>query len=165
MTPEDIRTIGSFLDSFGTMTLATHGPVGPWAASLFFARDEQLNLYFISSMHSNHVKELLAADTVAVTVNADHKEWKDIRGLQIFGTAQHLEQDERSEAEGLYLQKFENMRHVLSAPSTAAERKISEKFLASDFFCIRPKMIRIIDNTKGFGHTEEFIVGGPPVGD
>lgn len=114
-------------------------------------------------MNSNHVKGILAADTVVVTVIADHKNWKNIRGLQIFGKAQHLDQDERSEAEGLYLQTFDNLRHALSAPSTAAERKISERLLASDFFCIRPMMIRVIDNTKGFGHTEEFIVGDPPV--
>jgi len=145
--------------------LATHGAAGPWAASLFFAHDEQLNLYCISSMNSNHVKGILAADTVVVTVIADHKNWKNIRGLQIFGKAQHLDQDERFEAEGLYLQKFEKIRHVLSAPSTMAEREISERFLASDFFCIRPTTIRIIDNTKGFGHTEEFVVGDPPVGD
>ena len=109
------------------------GHARPWAASLFFAHDEQLNLSCISSMNSNHVKGFLAADTVVVTVIADHKNWKNIRSLQIFGKAQHLDQDERFEAEGLYLQKFEKIRHVLSAASTMAERKISEWFLQAIF--------------------------------
>ena len=157
MTPEDFTTIGTFLDSCGTLTLATYGPAGPWAASLFFARDRQLNLYFISSRKSRHVQDLLASGTVAVTVNADHKEWKGIRGLQIYGAAERLDQDERPEAEGLYLQKFTDLRQLLSAPSTAAERMISHEFQASDFYRIRPATIRMIDNTKGFGHIEEFL--------
>jgi len=165
MTPENYKTLGSFLDSFGTLTLATHGASGPWAATLFFVHDPQLNLYFISGRNSRHVRDSLTTGRVAATINADHKEWTAIRGLQISGTIRLLNQDERPAAQGLYLQKFKDLQHVISAPSSVAERKISDNFLASDFFCIRPLTIRMIDNTKGFGHTEEFVPGCLPAPD
>lgn len=165
MTSEDYRNLGAFLDSFGTLTLATHGDSGPWAATLFFAHDQQLNLYFVSSNNSRHVRDSLSADKVAATVNADHKEWTSIRGLQISGTVRRLNQDERAEAQSLYLEKFKDLKHVICTPSSAAERKISGSFQASDFFCIRPLTIRMIDNIKGFGYTEEFSPGSLPTPD
>ena len=63
MNPDDIATVGSFLDSLSTLTLATCGP-----AALFFVRDEEFNLYFISSQRSRHVRDLLTDPNVAVTV-------------------------------------------------------------------------------------------------
>ncbi len=72
MNADDIATVGSFLDSLSTLTLATYGPAGPWAASLFFARDEECNLYFISSQSSRHVQDLLTEPNVAVTVKWGH---------------------------------------------------------------------------------------------
>lgn len=158
MNPGDIATVGSFLDSFSTLTLATYGPTGPWAASLFFARDEELNLYFMSSRRTRHVKDLLTEPTVAVTVNEDHNNWTDIRGLQISGTAEVVAENGRADAAELYLQKFSDVRHILSAPSTDAEGKIAESFMASEFIRIRPKTIRMIDNIKGFGHKAEFVL-------
>ena len=165
MNPDDIAAVGSFLDSFSTLTLATYGPAGPWATSLFFARDEELNLYFVSSQRARHVKDLLSEPTVAVTVNGIHDNWKDIRGLQIAGTAEIVTKNRRDDAAGLYLQKFSDLRHILSAPSTDAERKIAGSFTASDFFRIRPRTVRMIDNIKGFGHKAEFVIGDSNLSD
>jgi len=47
---------------------------------------------------------------------------------------------------------------VLTAPSSEAERKILEAFRASSFFRIRPRRIRMIDNTKEFGYAQEFLL-------
>jgi len=162
MTPEEASAIGSFLDSFGTLTLATHGPCGPWAASLFYARDEQLNLYFISSEDSRHARELRADQRVAVTVNTDHSQWAGIRGLQIAATAEPVEAQDRPSVETLYLMKSKELQPLLAAPGSAAEDRIAQKFNASLFFRIRPITIRLIDNTQGFAHAQEFQVRALP---
>lgn len=159
MNPDDIATVGSFLDSLSTLTLATCGPAGPWAAALFFVRDEEFNLYFISSQSSRHVQDLLTDPNVAVTVNGDPDNWIEIRGLQISGTAEVVTENERADATSLYLQKFSDVRRILSAPSTDAERRIAESFTASEFFRIRPRTVRMIDNIKGFGYKAEFVLG------
>jgi len=160
MTPEEYSAVGAFLDSCGTLTLATSGPAGAWAASLFFARDAQLNLYFISSTETRHVQDFLANPLVAVTVNADYTQWAPIRGLQIAATVERLSDGERPEAERLYLDKFQDLRPLLAGPSSGAERKILQAFRASSFFRIRPKRIRMIDNSRGFGFNQEFLLPG-----
>jgi len=157
MTPEEYSAVGAFLDSCGTLTLATSGPDGAWAASLFFSRDAQLNLYFISSGETRHVQDLLANPSVAVTVNSDYTEWAPIKGLQIAGTAERLGDGERVEAERLYFDKFKDLGRLLADPASEAERKIGRAFRASSFFCVRPKRIRLIDNTKGFGYSQEYL--------
>lgn len=158
MTPKEHNAVGAFLDSCGTLTLATSGPAGAWAASLFFARDAHLNLYFISSTETRHVQDFLANPSVAVTVNADYTEWAPIRGLQIAGTVERLGDEERPAAERLYLDKFQDLRPLLAGPASEAERNILQAFRASSFFRIRPGRIRMIDNTKGFGYNQEFLL-------
>lgn len=158
MTPDELNAIGRILDSVGTLTLATCDSSVPWATSLFFARDVNLNLYFLSGQRTRHVRDLLAIDDVAVTVNADYRAWKHIRGLQIGGTADVVAKATRPEIVALYLDKFTELRKVVSAPAGVFEQQIAKAFEASDFFRIRPKTIRMIDNTMGFGHTSEFIL-------
>ncbi len=159
MNRDDIAAVGSFLDSISALTLATSGPAGPWAASLFFVHDEEFNLYFISSQNSRHVQDLLTEPTVAVTVNGDPDNWIDIRGLQISGTAEVVTESGKADATRLYLQKFSDVSRILSAPSTDEERKIAGSFRASEFFRIRPRSVRMIDNVKGFGYKTEFLLG------
>jgi len=158
MTPDELNAIGQILDSVGTLTLATCDSSVPWATSLFFARDENLNLYFLSGQRTRHIRNLLTSNSVAVTVNADYRTWNSIRGLQIGGTAAVVAQATRSEIVALYLDKFTELRKVVSAPDDVLEQQIAKALAASDFFRIRPKTIRMIDNTKGFGHTSEFLL-------
>lgn len=158
MTREEFLLLCGFIDGFATLTLATQGPDGPWAASLFFARDARLNLYFISDRNSRHARELVACDTVAVTVNRDHRHWANIRGLQIAGKAKRVPHARRSEAAELYLKKFTDLEAPIRKPRNAEERAIARRFEASDFFFIRPTTIRMIDNAQGFGHSREFVL-------
>ncbi|MEJ8569675.1 pyridoxamine 5'-phosphate oxidase family protein [Elongatibacter sediminis] len=148
----------AFVDAFSTLTLATTGPDGPWAAALFFARDEALNLYFISSPKSRHVRNLGADRRVCVTVNGDHDDWFDIRGLQIDGVAEYIAPAQRDEVAEYYLSRFSDLRRIVSEPGTAAEHKIAAAFQASEFIRVRPQFIRLIDNTRGFGTSIEFVL-------
>lgn len=158
MTSEEIDKVGAFLDAFSTMTLATQGPAGPWAAPLFYAHDKALNIYFLSSEKSRHIKDLLSEPNVAVTVNGLHDRWTDICGLQMAGTAGLIADDRRGEVADLYLQKFPEIRRILSTQSSDAERKIAKGFTQSNFYCIRLSTIRLIDNKKSFGHKDEFVL-------
>lgn len=156
MTRQEVERVGSFLDSLNTMTLATQGPAGPWAATVFFVRDDALNLYFVSSPETRHVRDLLAAGAVAVTVNGDHDSWDDIRGLQISGTAEPVPEAQRPDVVERYLGKFTKIRRVVEHPASAPERGIAERFMTSAFFRIRPVTIRFIDNTVSFGYRTEW---------
>lgn len=156
MSPEDTATVGAFLDSYATLTLATHGSDGPWAATLFYAHDAALNLYFISSRTTRHVRDLLANPGVAATVSTDLDDWQRIRGLQIAAHAEPIAADEKDVVSALYLKKFPAVGELLKAPQTDSEEKIAKGFAASAFFRLRPRTIRLVDNTQGFGHKLEL---------
>jgi len=156
MSPEDTAAVGAFLDSYATLTLATQGPEGPWAATLFYAHDSALHLYFLSSRTTRHVRDLLANPEVAATVATDLDDWQMIRGLQIAAQAEPIADDEKGAIRAQYRKKFPAVGRLLDAPQTDSKTKIAAGFAASTFFRLRPRTIRLVDNTQGFGHRQEF---------
>lgn len=158
LTPEAAKAVGAVLGSHTTMTLATNGADGPWAAALFYAHDSDLNLYFISAPGTRHAADIERDPKVAVAVNAQHKDWSDIRGLQISGVAEIVPPDQRPGAVEIYLAKFPDLRPLFSAPRDEQESRIARAFAASPFYRVRPNTIRLIDNGKAFGHREEYVL-------
>jgi uncharacterized protein YhbP (UPF0306 family) len=145
-----------------TMTLATTGPDGePQAAAVFYAADDQLNLYFLSDPSSRHGRNLKRDSRVAATVQADGQPWREIRGLQIEGTARETEgARETARAAGVYGLRFQFFRGILdnrNAFHEASGSSILRDALASSrFYVLRPDWIRLIDNREGLGHKEEL---------
>lgn len=158
LTPAAAKAVGDFLDSHTTMTLATSGEDGPWAAALFYARDPDLKLYFISARDTRHAAHIERNPKVAVTVNAQHEDWFDIRGLQIGGVAEIVLPDQRADTVEIYLAKFPALRPLFSAPRNEQESRIAQAFAASPFYRVRPDRIRLIDNSKAFGHRDEYVL-------
>ncbi len=158
LTPAAAKAVGDFLGSHTTMTLATGGEEGPWAAALFYAHDSDLRLYFISARDTRHAADIERNPKVAVAVNAQHKDWSGIRGLQIGGVAEIVPPDQRADAVETYLAKFPDLRPLFSAPRTKQESRIAQAFAASPFYRVRPDRIRFIDNTKAFGHSDEYVL-------
>ncbi len=156
LTPGAARAVGGFLDSHTTMTLATSGDDGPSAAALFFAHDPDLNLYFISDKNTRHAAHIEQDSEVGVAINGQHEDWFDIRGLQIKGVASIVRPGLRDKALKTYLEKFPTLDRLFTSPSSEQERRIARAFGTSPFFQVRPKWIRFIDNSKAFGHREEF---------
>ena len=156
LTPEAAATVGDFLDSHTTMTLATGGEDGPWAAAVFYARDAEFNLYFISAVSTRHAAHIAHNPKVAATVNRQHDDWFDIRGLQIEGVAGIVPPEEREAVVERYLAKFPTLRPLFASPRDEQEKKIAKAFAASPFYRVRPGWIRLIDNTKSFGYSAEY---------
>jgi hypothetical protein len=147
-----------FLAAHTCMTLATMGPDGaPQAAAVFFAADEALNLYFLSSPSSRHSQNLTREPRVAATVHADGQAWQTIRGLQIEGTAHQVEVvGELAHAARVYAGRFEFLKGLLGASDANVPLVLRGPVASSRFYVLRPAWIRLIDNTQGFGHKEEL---------
>lgn len=158
LTPSAAKAVGDFLGSHTTMTLATSGEDGPWAAALFYAHDSNLSLYFISAKDTQHAADIEFNPKVAVAVNTQHEDWSDIRGLQIGGVAEIVTPDQRAAAVETYLTKFPTLRPLFSSPRNEQESRIARAFAASPFYRVRPNRIRLIDNSKAFGHRDEYVL-------
>ncbi|MGH7867802.1 MAG: pyridoxamine 5'-phosphate oxidase family protein [Candidatus Dormibacteraceae bacterium] len=87
-TEEKIRSlIVQYLSQAKLMQLATSVEGQPWACSVWFAADDQLNLYFFSSEARRHSKEVLENPRVAGAIALPHEPKDPARGVQFEGIA------------------------------------------------------------------------------
>ena len=129
------------------LTLATVSPDGaPAAASLFFAYDENLHLYFLSAEHTQHVQNLLHDPRVAVTIAPPAQHWQEIRGLQLRGTA-HMLTNAAAEARAraIYAARF---------PFIGS---FGQMLTQMRWFKIVPHWARLTDNRIAFAHKQEWV--------
>jgi uncharacterized protein YhbP (UPF0306 family) len=147
MSGGETRTqISRLLAEQSTLTLATIDPAGqPIAASLFFAADTQLNLFWTSSANSRHSRNIARDARAAVTVHNATWSWRDIVGAQLEGEAVEIGPGaDWQSALDLYLSKFPFAKGF--------EAELSR----SSFYRFTPRWGRLIDNGQGFGHKEEI---------
>jgi uncharacterized protein YhbP (UPF0306 family) len=147
MSDDDTRAaIGAFLAAHSTLTLSTVGPAGqPMAASLFFAANPELRLFWLSSPTSRHSQNLARQSAVAVTVHNETWTWSDIAGVQMEGQALMVPAGDAWQAAWrLYRAKF---------PFVAELRAEVTK---SNFYVFSPVWMRLIDNSRGFGNKVEI---------
>ena len=71
--------------------LATLGDNGVWSNPVYFAWDEDFNLYFISQPPSRHMKNLEKDPRIAVSIyNTKQSTFDDVVGIQLEGRANIL---------------------------------------------------------------------------
>lgn len=138
--------VSNFLKKHTTFTLATvDREAWPQAASLFYASDDALNLFWVSGDKSRHSQNLERVSRVAISIHNETWDWRDIQGVQIDGQARRLiDPDETDRAWALFRDKF---------PFTA---EFVDQIARSAFYLCVPRWIRLIDNSKEFGQREEF---------
>ncbi len=128
----------------------------PWACELFFVSDADLVLYFISSPDSRHSQDLLRSPQVAVTLSQKASDWFCVKGLQISGEASRVPDSLRPAVLALYLQKSPQLQALYRQPANAAEELIRQRLINSCFYAIRPRWIRLIDNSRHFASKREL---------
>jgi len=156
MDKASVEKIYSLLKECNVMSLATCDDNTPWAASVFFVADDVFNLYFISGQSSRHSQNGATNSRIAVTINKDHSDWFTISGLQIEGSVSVSPVQERERVLALYLHKFSSLSRLRDNPSNEQEKLIVDRLMASDFYCLTPRKIRLIDNSMGFGFKAEI---------
>lgn len=139
-----------FMDSHTTMTLATSVDGEPWAAAVFYAR-RGYELVFFSSPGSRHSRAIAESEKVAAAIHGDYSNWRDIKGLQMEGTARKLDGPiEVAKATATYLRRYPFVSQFLKAPETISEQVIG-KMSDVSLYVFQPESIRYLDNSAGFG--------------
>lgn len=151
------QQILDYLHSHNTMTLATCAGDSPWAATVFYA-SEEFRLYFFSSPESRHCQNLAANPHVAVTVQEDYKDWREIKGIQLEGKVVAVESVlEKAKAMTAYARKYPSVIKLFTNPASGVFYKA---FLKVKFYCVMPERVFYIDNEQGFGKRQELAVSG-----
>ena len=144
----------AFIAAHNTLTLATEQDGRPWASSLFYANDG-FTLYVVSDPETQHAKNLKGNPRVAVTIAEDHRDWRAITGLQLEGTCEEIGHPvDAARALAVYATKFSFIGDLLRAP-----KALGSAMAKARFHRINPHWVRLIDNTRGFGHKEEIHLG------
>ncbi len=156
MQEEDRSAVRDLLESYNTISLATCHDGKPWNASLFFASDKHLNIYFVSDYRTRHARHIQESDIAVAAINADCALWTEVRGLQVEGRVTVTSGLERMNALRYYLGKFRDVKALFEAPKDDNERTIAERLKAANMYCLKPTWIRLIDNRRWFGYKAEF---------
>ena len=133
----------TFLRAHQVLTLAV---AGPYAAALFYAVDDELNLYVLTDPATRHGLALSRSDRVAGTIQRDRQRWQEIRGVQLTGRCERLTGAERAAGWALFLQRF----------ALAGAAELAPALAKVELWKITPDWLRLIDNQQGFGHKAEW---------
>ena len=148
LTPVELKDRLQGLLGLTTMTIATtSGDKEPHAAAVFFACDNQLNLFFFSSPQSQHSIDISHQPRAAVAIYPECFGWQDIHGLQMRGEISHLKgQGDWQLAWELYQIKFPFISDLHDILARNQPHRFS------------PDWIRLVDNREGFGYKWEWAV-------
>jgi general stress protein 26 len=144
MTPESRTLIEELLRAHNILTLATLRDDGyPQATTVAYVHGG-LTIYVGVSKQSQKVRNVERCNKVSLTIDGDEPDWSRIRGLSMAATAEQVTNaDELQRVSTLMLQKFPQIRDLPA--SELANVAILR---------IVPKVISVLDYTKGFGHSE-----------
>ncbi|MFC1902957.1 pyridoxamine 5'-phosphate oxidase family protein [Chloroflexota bacterium] len=165
------ETVLKYLEEHYTMTMATAKDGVPWAAALFYASDG-FTLYFLSEPECRHSKDIAGNPEVAVTINEDYRDWREIKGIQMYGKAELVTtEDEMAKAVAVYAAKYPFTATFMKLMSSPFPRiiKYLDKFISklpsvpsfstpfdARFYKMVPTKVRFIDNERNFAQPEEF---------
>lgn len=132
------------MDDHRIMTVATVRNDGyPQATTVGFVHDG-LVLYFVCGSGSQKARNLRLDPKVSVTIDTDHEDFKHIRGLSLGGIASEV--TNMNDIRWVY-ERFQQRYPEMESMEMPDAEEVS-------VFKIEPKVISVLDYSKGFGHTE-----------
>ena len=84
------KLIKDYLDTAILMQIATVRENQPWACSVYFAHDNNLSLFWISTPERRHSQEIYDNEKIAGTIVLPHTPGDKVRGIQFQGVAKVL---------------------------------------------------------------------------
>jgi nitroimidazol reductase NimA-like FMN-containing flavoprotein (pyridoxamine 5'-phosphate oxidase superfamily) len=147
MMEGEIRNqIMMLLDQHRIMTIATLRPDGwPQATTVGYV-NEGLTLYFLCGLESQKAKNLARDDRVSLTIDHDTADLMKITGLSMAAHARVV--NDRAEAERVL--RMLPLKYP-DAPPLPVKMPSPDEIR---IFRTEPKIISVLDYSKGFGHTD-----------
>jgi pyridoxine/pyridoxamine 5'-phosphate oxidase len=138
------------LQATNHMALATVRADGfPQATTVSFVNDG-LNILFACREHSQKATNLTRNKKVSMAINLPFTTWEQIRGLSIGGIAQRVTDKE----EAMHVSR------VLLERSPESVEFAQYAMVGVAFFRIVPKVITVLDYSRGIGHSTFVSISG-----
>jgi uncharacterized protein YhbP (UPF0306 family) len=133
--------VQDYLGGQKTLTLATSGGDGPWAATLTYANDDSA-IYIWTKPNSNTAKHLDENPVAAFAIDEYSEDWRQTKGIQGRGSCSVVEGEDIATAADLIGQKYPQLR-----PGSTS---------AVVFYKIEPDSLELIDNSRGVDEGGDF---------
>jgi len=143
-----------YLKAHRVMTLATSAGDVPWAAGVFYVSHD-FTIYFFSDPKSRHCANVTRNPAASAAIHENYTDWREIRGLQIEGRVEEVSVVEIPAMMSAYVAKFPFVRDLLTPDGLF---RVGGKMIDARFYKLMPSRCVLLDNSKGFGHREEFVV-------
>ncbi len=145
-----------YLAAHNTVSLATSGADGPWAATVFYV-NVGTELYFLSEPKTRHCQNILTSGHAAGTINEDYRDWQEIKGVQLVGRADQVANPiDAARVLGAYLGKYPFVRQFLSPTSLLQGVRIAGKTFDIRLWRLQPERLYYLDNASGFSNRQEL---------
>ena len=141
MTAQVPQEVVDYMASQKTLTLATTGLDGPWAATLTYVNDGS-DVYIWTKPHSNTARHIDQNPSAAFAIDDYSEDWRQTKGIQGRGRCTPVTGEGMALAADLFGQKYPQLR-----PGSTS---------AVVFFRIQPDVLEFIDNTRGVEEADEF---------
>ena len=141
MPKQVAQEVLDFLAEQKTLTLATSGLDGPWAATLTYVNDGS-EVFVWTKPSSNTAAHVDNNPTVAFAIDSYSDDWRQTKGVQGRGKASVLEGEGIAKAADLFGQKYPDLR-----PGSTS---------AIVFYRIDPAELEYIDNSRGLEEGGDF---------
>ncbi len=141
MTEQIPTDVLDYLRSQKSLTLATHGGDGLWAATLTFVNDGPV-LYIWTKPGSNTARHIDEEPVAAFAIDEYAEDWRQTKGVQGRGACRVVQGEEIARAADLFGQKYPQLR-----PGATS---------AVVFFRIDPDTLEFIDNSRGIAEEGDF---------
>lgn len=135
------QEVVDYLGAQKTLTLATTGLDGPWAATLTYVNDGP-EIYIWTRPHSNTARHIDQNPSAAFAIDEYSEDWRQTKGVQGRGKCSPLTGEGIARAADLFGQKYPQLR-----PGSTS---------AVIFFRIEPEVLEFIDNSRGTEEADEF---------
>ncbi len=156
------KTVLPYMERVKLAVVASSSNSQPWVATVFYAFDEDLNLYFLSSLHRRHSQEIMKNPNIGVAIADKTFELGDkVMGLQMEGTCIPLEGDSAKAAFQTFKGRFPKAGEMLkeemlsspvgSFPAGEAVHRIWK---------IKARKIKIFDESVYGSDGKELDLGG-----
>jgi uncharacterized protein YhbP (UPF0306 family) len=144
-----------YLARHNTVSLATLGPDGLWATTVFYVNLD-LTLYFLSEPKTRHIQNLLQRSNVAATINEDYHDWQQIKGIQMEAAcAEMTGKRELARALAAYIKKYPFVARFLSPGQLLRGMSVGGHALDVRLYRLRPTRMLYLDNERGFSNRKE----------
>lgn len=145
-----------YLADHNTVSVATLGSDGPWAASVFYV-NIGLTLYYLSEPKTRHIQNILMTPTIAATINEDYKDWQQIKGIQMVATCAEVRgKRELARALAAYVRKYPFVARFLAPGQLLRGMQVAGRPLDVRLYRVRPTRLLYLDNERGFSNREEI---------